>query len=104
GDCRSLSWGPWMGRTFRARPCYHISRCSGLGQQLHAGSKDTEATSRSPRCTSRGKTRVPVGTKEDSDLRAHRHFKTERRGFRRHFSARPSLSERIHNLELFNEG
>jgi len=30
--------------------------------------------------------------------------KTERRGFRRHFSARPSLSERIHNLELFNEG
>ena len=30
--------------------------------------------------------------------------KTERRGFRRHFSSRPSLSERIHNLELFNEG
>ncbi len=30
--------------------------------------------------------------------------KTERRGFRRHFSGRPSLSERIHNLELFNEG
>jgi len=29
--------------------------------------------------------------------------KTERRGFRRHFSSRPSLSERIHNLELFNE-
>jgi hypothetical protein len=29
---------------------------------------------------------------------------TEKRGFRRHFSSRPSLSERIHNLELFNEG
>ncbi len=28
----------------------------------------------------------------------------ERRGLSRHFSSRPSLSERIHNLELFNEG
>jgi hypothetical protein len=30
--------------------------------------------------------------------------KTERRGLRRHFSSRPCLTERIHNLELFNEG
>jgi hypothetical protein len=29
---------------------------------------------------------------------------TEKKRLRRHFSSRPSLSERIHNLELFNEG
>ncbi len=30
-------------------------------------------------------------------------LKTERRRLRRHFSSKPSLSERIHNLELFRE-
>jgi len=29
--------------------------------------------------------------------------KTERRQLSRHFSSKPSLSERIHNLELFKE-
>lgn len=30
-------------------------------------------------------------------------IKTEKRKLRRHFSSKPSLAERIHNLELFNE-